>query len=140
MLVSSQARFGDHKMFKHLLAKQTNILWRWGPVTKYEVSLDGIDSADAGEHVGAHLGVMEHVGAIFAERKTQTMLLDEFLVGVWLGGVDGRCGWGSVDGGRGGGAAAWRGGRGPMALSQASCTTSLSRSGSATAPRSTTPS
>mmetsp|Transcript_379 Transcript_379/g.683 ORF Transcript_379/g.683 Transcript_379/m.683 type:complete len:945 (+) Transcript_379:16-2850(+) len=70
------AQLGDRKMFAFLLRKQTNILWRWGPVTKYEINLAGIDSAGEGG-----CDVMEIVGKLGAAKETTQLLLDEFMQG-----------------------------------------------------------
>ena len=48
-------RLGDHSTFKHVLRKQAKVVWRWGPLTQYSISLAGIDSAGTGG-CGAYAG------------------------------------------------------------------------------------
>ena len=69
-------RLGDHKMAKHLLRKQCSVLWKWGPITQYSISLSGVDSAGSGSG-----DVMELVGRFDAAKETTTLLLDSFLRG-----------------------------------------------------------
>ena len=42
------AQNGDQRMVKHILRRQTRTVWKWGPVTQYEIDLEGIDSAGEG--------------------------------------------------------------------------------------------
>mmetsp|Transcript_56145 Transcript_56145/g.111449 ORF Transcript_56145/g.111449 Transcript_56145/m.111449 type:complete len:986 (-) Transcript_56145:258-3215(-) len=72
-------QLGNHDVFKHIIKRPTysNILWKWGPVTQFQISLDGIDSAsgEGGE-------VLELIGRFDAKLGTQEMLLDEFMDGM----------------------------------------------------------
>ena len=71
------AKLGNHAMFKHILRRQTVVLWKWGPVTQYMIDLVGIDSAGAQKAED----VMELVGAMDATPKTQELLLDHVMNG-----------------------------------------------------------
>ncbi|KAL1511772.1 hypothetical protein AB1Y20_005058 [Prymnesium parvum] len=70
-------KLGDRLMFMHILQRQTNILWKWGPITQYMIDLDGVDSA------GAQKGedVMELVGQMNAVVETKELLLDSVMNG-----------------------------------------------------------
>ena len=68
------AQLGDHATVRHILFKQCNIEWIWGPVTSFQLDLAGIDSA--GEGGG---DIMELIVRDRAGRKTQQMLLDSFM-------------------------------------------------------------
>ena len=46
--VQLAAKLGNHAMIKHILRKQTAVLWVWGPVTQHSINLRGIDSAGPG--------------------------------------------------------------------------------------------
>jgi hypothetical protein len=70
------AVLGYPKMFTFVLRKQTNVLWKWGPVTQYEIDLDGVDSAGDTE-----CDVMEIIGRLDCKKETQEMLLDSFMQG-----------------------------------------------------------
>ena len=70
------AKLGNKVMFKDILRRQCQVLWVWGPVTKYRVHLTGIDSANRGA-----ADVMELVGMTDAKESTQMMLLDSFMDG-----------------------------------------------------------
>ena len=70
------AQLGDKSMFLFLLRKQTNILWKWGPVTQYEIDLQGVDSAG-----DAECDVMEVIGRLDCHEETTEMLLDTFMQG-----------------------------------------------------------
>ena len=37
------AQLGDHRMLRHMLRKQCQVLWVWGPVTSFWLDLKGID-------------------------------------------------------------------------------------------------
>ena len=70
------AQLGSKKMFIFMLRKQTNVLWKWGPVTAYEINLDGVDSAG-----DAECDVMEIIGRLDCPKETTEMLLDSFMQG-----------------------------------------------------------
>ena len=73
------ALMGNHEMVKHILHRQTRTLWKWGPVTQYEMDLRGVDSAG-----GSANDLMELVGHIDAAQPTAEMVLDDFIAGaVW---------------------------------------------------------
>ena len=61
---------------KHILRKQTAVLWVWGPVTQHSINLRGIDSAGDGGG-----DIMELVARIDAEKGTTELLLDDFMCG-----------------------------------------------------------
>ena len=73
------AQLGNHSLFEHILKRPTysTILWKWGPVTQFQISLDGIDSAS-----GLGGEVMELIGRFDAKQETQEMLLDDFMGGM----------------------------------------------------------
>ena len=75
-------QLGDHRMFEHILKRSTysSILWKWGPVTQFQINLDGIDSAG-----GMGGEVLELIGRFDAKIPTQEMLLDEFMEGMLNG-------------------------------------------------------
>jgi hypothetical protein len=66
------AKLGRKTIFKHVLRKNTSVMWKWGPVTQYLVDLQGIDSAGAG-----HADVMEIVAGIESGEEQSAFLLDE---------------------------------------------------------------
>ena len=70
------ASFGDRSMVRHLLRRQCEVMWVWGPVTQYALSLEGVDSAGRGSG-----DVMELIVRIGARRRTTEMLLDSFMNG-----------------------------------------------------------
>ena len=70
------AHLGDHKTFKHILRKQCEVLWIWGPVTQFSINLKGVDSAGSGGG-----DVMELIGRLGARRETTELLLDSFMQG-----------------------------------------------------------
>ena len=41
-------KMGHKTMVKQILHQQTRVLWKWGPVTQYEVDLECVDSAGEG--------------------------------------------------------------------------------------------
>jgi hypothetical protein len=64
---------------RHILYKQCDIEWVWGPVTSFLLDLNGIDSSGAGGG-----DIMELIVRVQASRRTQTMLLDSFMNGfIW---------------------------------------------------------
>merc|ERR1719197_1564032 len=71
-------QLGFHDMFSHILNRSTysSILWKWGPVTQFQINLEGIDSAS-----GLGGEVLELIGRFDAKEKTQEMLLDDFMNG-----------------------------------------------------------
>ena len=70
------AKVGDHRLFQYIMRRTAKVLWVWGPVTQYELSLDQIDSTgETGNDV------MELIGMGDAQKKTQEMLLDNFMQG-----------------------------------------------------------
>ena len=42
------AMLGDHPTLRHLLRKQCEVEWLWGPIASYSLDLEGIDSAGMG--------------------------------------------------------------------------------------------
>jgi len=64
-------------MFQHIMKnKHTKIMWKWGPVTAYELDLEGIDSSGDGA-----ADVMEIIGRQDASRVTQQLILDNMMQG-----------------------------------------------------------
>ena len=67
---------GDELMFKHILGRQTMILWRWGPVTQYMIDLSGVDSSAGVQATGVQTtmthwsSAMDLVGSMDATEKT----------------------------------------------------------------------
>mmetsp|Transcript_32616 Transcript_32616/g.74806 ORF Transcript_32616/g.74806 Transcript_32616/m.74806 type:complete len:228 (-) Transcript_32616:1471-2154(-) len=72
------ARLGDHRMFKHIMRRRCKKLWKWGPVTQYVLDLTDIDSCGDSPH-----DVMELITAVDASTRTQEMLLDTFMDGIF---------------------------------------------------------
>ena len=70
-------KMGDARMFKHILGRQTMILWRWGPVTQFMIDLTGVDSAGVGS-----TDIMELVGQFDATPGTQRFILDDVMNGL----------------------------------------------------------
>ena len=62
---------GDQRMFQHIMRRRARVLWKWGPVTNFQVTLEGIDSAGDSDN-----DVMELLVRGNASQKTQS-LLDE---------------------------------------------------------------
>lgn len=73
--VQLAAYLGDHRIFQHLMRKRSSVLWVWGPVTSYQVSLAGIDSQGKGDN-----DVMDLVARRDANDKAREMLGDEFML------------------------------------------------------------
>ena len=73
------AQLGDHATVRHVLRKQCEIEWIWGPVTSFLLNLDGIDSSGQGGG-----DIMELIVRNKAGRKTTEMLLSSFMNGfIW---------------------------------------------------------
>ena len=73
------AVLGDQPMVKHILRRQTRVMWKWGPVTQYETDLHGIDSSGEGGN-----DLMELICQLDAREATQRMILDTFIDGlIW---------------------------------------------------------
>ena len=71
------AKRGMRMMFQHIMRKElTKVLWVWGPVTQYQLSLEGIDSSGHGAS-----DVMEILTREDADVQTQEFLLDDFMSG-----------------------------------------------------------
>ena len=70
------AQLGDHATVRHILFKQCQVQWVWGPITSFLLDLNGIDSSGEGGS-----DVMELIVRSRANRRTQTMLLDSFMNG-----------------------------------------------------------
>jgi len=108
LAVQLAAKLGDQRTVKHILQKQTSILWIWGPVTQHSINLAGIGASAAptapwshysGER-GAHRpcrvncacgvadsagegggDIMELVARLDAKRETTELVLDSFMTG-----------------------------------------------------------
>jgi len=75
--VQLTAKRGMRFMFQHIMkAELTRILWVWGPVTQYQLVLDGIDSAGHGAS-----DVMEVLIRSDASVVTKQLILDDFMGG-----------------------------------------------------------
>jgi hypothetical protein len=71
------AKRGLRYMFQHIVKSElTTVLWTWGPVTQYQISLDGIDSSGHGAS-----DVMEVVTREEAAPETKEFILDDFMQG-----------------------------------------------------------
>ena len=72
-------QLGKHDVFEHIIKRPhySNILWKWGPVTQFQINLAGIDSA-----AGQGGEVLELIGRFDAKLGTQEMLLDDFMGGM----------------------------------------------------------
>ena len=70
------ATLGDRALVRHILRKQCDIMWVWGPVTQFALNLTGIDSTGTGGG-----DVMELIVKTKARRRTQEFLLDSFMNG-----------------------------------------------------------
>jgi len=66
-------------MFRHVLRRHTNPLWAWGPATEFRITLDEIDSRNAGGANG--IPVMFLLGKYKASKQTQELLLDDYMDG-----------------------------------------------------------
>ena len=72
------AKRGVRIMFQHIMKRElTTVLWTWGPVTQYQVSLDGIDSSSGTDDAD----VMEVLVRDDATLDTQEFMLDDFMQG-----------------------------------------------------------
>ncbi len=49
-------QMGHKNMVKQIMRRQTRVLWKWGPVTQYEVDLECVDSAGKGGNDLMELG------------------------------------------------------------------------------------
>lgn len=70
------AQLGAKSAFIFLLHKQTHTLWKWGPVTAFEIDLRGVDSAGEGD-----VDVMEIIGRLDSQPETTSILLDDCMQG-----------------------------------------------------------
>ena len=70
-------KMGLRSIFQHVVkANHTTVLWKWGPVTAYQIDLTGIDSTGKGA-----ADVMEIVARQDATHITQSFVLDDFMQG-----------------------------------------------------------
>ena len=69
-------QLGDHSAVRHILRKQCDVEWVWGPVTQFALDLEGVDSAGKGGG-----DIMELIVRTGASRQTNAMLLDSFMHG-----------------------------------------------------------
>ena len=67
---------GNHRMFQHIMRARAIVLFQWGPVTQYRVSLDGIDSIGLSDN-----DVMNLVARSDASSATRHMLGEELMLG-----------------------------------------------------------
>lgn len=67
---------GDRALVRHILKNQCEVMWVWGPVTQFALSLQGIDAAGKGGG-----DIMELIVRTDARRRTCEMLLDSFMNG-----------------------------------------------------------
>lgn len=75
--VQLAAKRGMGYIFQHVMKSElTRILWVWGPVTQYQISLAGIDSSGNGA-----CDVMEILIREDSSRATQEFILDDFMKG-----------------------------------------------------------
>jgi len=70
------AKMANYRMFRHIMARRSIVLWRWGPATAYQVSLAEIDSGNPEGN-----DVMELTASISATKHTREMLLNTFMGG-----------------------------------------------------------
>ena len=70
------AQLGAKSTFIFLLHKQTHTLWKWGPVTAFEIDLHSVDSAGDGD-----VDVMEIIGRLDSKPETTSILLDDCMQG-----------------------------------------------------------
>jgi len=68
---------GDKRVTEFILQRKAKVLWKWGPITQYVVSLDGIDSLDSGS-----VPMLDMIRRPGARRTTQEMILDDFFDGL----------------------------------------------------------
>ena len=67
---------GDRALVRHILRGQCEVMWVWGPVTQFALSLEGIDASGKGGG-----DIMELIVRTDARRRTSEMLLDSFMNG-----------------------------------------------------------
>ena len=70
------AQLGHHSMVRHILRKQCDVLWVWGPVTNHSLDLSSVDSCGAGDG-----DVMDLIVRVDASLRTTELLLDNFMHG-----------------------------------------------------------
>jgi len=70
------ASLGDRSLVRHILRKQCEVMWKWGPVTQFALDLRGIDSTGQGSG-----DLMELIVRLGARDRTCEMLLDTFMNG-----------------------------------------------------------
>jgi hypothetical protein len=72
---------GMRMMLQHIMRREhVNVLWVWGPVTQYQISLDGIDSSSTTSGL-CPSSVMDVIVREDATRGTMSLLLDDFMTG-----------------------------------------------------------
>ena len=69
-------QLGDHEAVRHILKKQCDVEWVWGPVTQFSLDLEGVESAGKGGG-----DIMELIVRTGASKRTTMMLLDSFMDG-----------------------------------------------------------
>ena len=70
-------KMGLRRMFQHTLKNEhTKVLWKWGPLSAYQLSLEGVDSSGSGA-----ADIMEILARQDASRVTQTFILDDMMEG-----------------------------------------------------------
>ena len=74
--VQLAAQLGLHQMVRHILHKQCDVLWVWGPVTNHALDLSGVDSSMAGGG-----DIMDLIVRDDASLRTTELLLDDFMNG-----------------------------------------------------------
>lgn len=67
---------GDERMFQHIMRRRSTVLWAWGPVTQFQMSLEGIDSIGASDN-----DVMNLVARSDATPETRELLGDDMMAG-----------------------------------------------------------
>lgn len=71
------AKVGLRVMHQHIMRRElTTTLWVWGPITQYQISLEGIDSSGCSPS-----DVMEVIARDDASLVTKKFLLDDFMQG-----------------------------------------------------------
>lgn len=75
--LQTAVKLGDQKLVQYILRTQSKQEWEWGPVSSFNLDLNGIDSVGDTPN-----DVMEICARLDANERTQEMLLETFMGGL----------------------------------------------------------
>lgn len=72
------AKLGKSHMVEHILSHEKQLMWKWGPVAQYKISLDEIDT---GPNDTGRQQVLDFAADVTASFESQRLLTDDVLNG-----------------------------------------------------------